>query len=233
MYVSKRKVSAFLLLLLSPCIAELLSSSSPPLEFFQPLTFLANAELEKAQHMIVWGLIDKCMRLRVAILVEDYFDERELIYPLYRFKEAGAEVDLLAPKAGEYHGKNGFPLKISKTVSPELAEEYDVVWIPGGYAPDRLRRSRDVLEFVRRMYELGKIVTAVCHGPWVLISAGIIKGRKVTAFYSIHDDVKNAGAELVGERAVRDGNLITGTDPEAMPDMVKLIFEALKEYGIA
>lgn len=169
------------------------------------------------------------MSLRVAILVEDYFDERELIYPLFRFKEAGATVDLLGPELRVYRGKNGLPVRADKVVDSRQAGDYDIVWIPGGYAPDRLRRSKEVLEFVRKAYSAGKIIAAVCHGPWVLISAGIIRGKKVTAFYSIHDDVKNAGAVLVREKAVRDGNLVTGTDPEAMPDMVRLIFEALRE----
>ena len=169
--------------------------------------------------------------LNVAILVEDYFDERELVYPLFRFKEAGATVDLLGPEPRVYRGKNGLPVQANKAVDPKQADNYDVVWIPGGYAPDRLRRSKKVLEFVRRAHSAGKVIAAVCHGPWVLISAGIIRGKKVTAFFSIHDDVRNAGAVLVDEKAVRDGNLVTGTDPEAMPAMVKYILQALKERG--
>ena len=169
---------------------------------------------------------------KVAILVEDYFDERELIYPFYRFREAGASVDLLGPEARVYRGKAGFLVKATGAVDPDAAREYSVVWIPGGYAPDRLRRSRRVLEFVRRAHDSGNIVAAVCHGPWVLISAGIVRGRKIAAFYSIHDDVRNAGAILAESEAVRDGNLITGTDPDAMPTMLKLILEALREKGI-
>jgi len=165
--------------------------------------------------------------MKAAILVEDYFDERELIFPLYRLVELGFEVDLLAPKPGKYHGKQGFTVEAAKAVDPEAAGEYSLVWIPGGYAPDRLRRSREVLEFVRRVYEGGGVVAAVCHAPWVLISAGIIRGKRVAAYYAIHDDVKNAGAILVAEKAVRDGNLITGTDPSAMPGMIRLIKEAL------
>ncbi len=165
--------------------------------------------------------------MKAAVLVEDYFDERELIFPLYRLQELGFEVDLLAPKPGLYHGKNGFPLRVDSAVDPGRAGEYRLVWIPGGYAPDRLRRSREVLEFVRRVYEAGGVVAAVCHAPWVLISAGIIRGKRVAAYYAIHDDVRNAGAVLVEEKAVRDGNLVTGTDPSAMPAMIRYIKEAL------
>ena len=172
-------------------------------------------------------------KLKVAILVEDYFDERELIYPYYRFKELGAKVDLVGPEVKEYHGKQGFKIKTSRKASPALSKEYDVIWIPGGYAPDRLRRYKDVLEMIKKAFEENKIIMAVCHAPWVLISANIIKGKKVVAYYAIHDDVKNAGAILLeNEKAVRDGNLITGTDPEAMPKMFKLVIEALKERGI-
>ena len=167
--------------------------------------------------------------MKAAILVEDYFDERELIFPLYRLKELGFEVDLVGPEVKEYHGKQGFRIKATVKANPEMAENYEVVWIPGGYAPDRLRRSREVLEFVKRAYESGKIVAAVCHAPWVLISAKIIRGKRVAAFYAIHDDVRNAGGILVGENAARDGNLVTGTDPNAMPKMFKYIIELLEE----
>jgi len=174
--------------------------------------------------------------VKVAILVEDLVEEVELVYPYFRFKELGAEVDIVGPDVKEYRGKHNVPLKAGRKADPALADEYDVLWIPGGYAPDRLRRHGSVLEMVKRVYESGKIVAAVCHGPWVLVSAGIIKGKKVTGWVSIHDDLRNAGAELVDKplfgNAVRDGNLITGTDPEAMPSMMKLLIQALNEKGL-
>ena len=131
-------------------------------------------------------------------------------------------------KYAEYHGKQGFRIAAAVKADPSRAEEYDLIWIPGGYAPDRLRRSREILELVRRAYLSGKVIAAVCHAPWVLISAGVIRGKKVAAFYAIHDDVKNAGGILVEDEAIRDGNLITGTGPEAMPKMFRLIKDALK-----
>jgi len=166
--------------------------------------------------------------MRAAILVEDYFDERELIYPLYRLKELGFEVDLVGPELREYHGKQGFKVMANVQVDPSKATYYDLIWIPGGYAPDRLRRSKAVLEFVKKAYDSGKVVAAVCHAPWVLISAGIIKGKKVAAFHAIHDDVRNAGGVLVEGNVAVDGNLVTGTDPEAMPEMFKSIKKLLK-----
>lgn len=166
-----------------------------------------------------------------AVLIEDLFDERELIYPFYRLKELGFTVDIVGPELKEYKGKNGFSLKATKDAKSALREDYVLVWIPGGYAPDRLRRNKDILELVRKTSEKG-IVAAVCHAPWVLISAGIVKGRRVTGFSSIVDDLRNAGAYVVNESFVRDGNIITGTDPDAMPGMMKLVLESLREKGI-
>ena len=169
--------------------------------------------------------------MRAAVLVEDLFDERELIYPLYRLKELGFQVDLVGPEAREYRGKSGLAVKATKDARTALGEDYEVLWIPGGYAPDRLRRSKEVLELVRKVAERG-VVAAVCHAPWVLISAELGRGRRVTGFHSIRDDLRNAGAQVVDEPYVRDGNIITGTDPEAMPGMMKLLLEALREKGL-
>ena len=169
--------------------------------------------------------------MRAAVLVEDLFDERELIYPFYRLKEMGFQVDLVGPEAKTYRSKHGLEVKADVSAEPELAEVYDVIWIPGGYAPDRLRRSKKVLEMVRRAVERGKLVAAVCHAPWVLISAGVVKGRKVTGFHSIWDDLRNAGAHLVEEEAVADGNIITGTGPDAMPEMMRLLKKLMGELA--
>ncbi|MEM4669391.1 MAG: type 1 glutamine amidotransferase domain-containing protein [Thermofilum sp.] len=169
--------------------------------------------------------------MKAAVLVEDLFDERELIFPLYRLKELGFQVDVVGPEVREYRGKVGLTIKADRDAQSALREEYSVLWIPGGYAPDRLRRSRAILELVKKVAEKG-VVAAVCHAPWVLISAGLVKGRRISAFFSIHDDLRNAGALVVDEPYVRDGNIITGTDPEAMPGMFKLLVEALKERGL-
>ncbi len=169
--------------------------------------------------------------MKAAVLIEDLFDERELIYPLYRLQELGFQVDVVGPEVKEYKGKSGLILKATKDVRSALQEEYLVVWIPGGYAPDRLRRSKEIIQFVRKTAERG-VVAAVCHAPWLLVSAGLAKGRRLTGFFSIHDDLRNAGAILVDASFVRDGNIVTGTGPEAMPGMFKLILEALREKGI-
>jgi Putative intracellular protease/amidase len=170
--------------------------------------------------------------MKAAVLVEDLFDERELVYPYYRLRELGFEVDLVGPELREYRGKSGLAVKATRDARSALQEDYIVLWIPGGYAPDRLRRSRDVLELVRKVAGRG-VVAAVCHAPWVLISAGLVKGRRVAGFFSIHDDLRNAGAVVVDAAFIRDGNIVTGTDPEAMPGMFKLLLEALREMGFS
>ena len=166
---------------------------------------------------------------RVAILIENFVEEVEFIYPFYRFQEEHFIVDVLAPKAGEFKGKNGLIFHTNKIVEPDLADNYDGLFIPGGYAPDRFRRDKETLELVRNMYSKNKIIGAICHGPWLLVSAGIVKNKKITGFFSIKDDIKNAGAVYTGNPVEVDGNIITGTDPKAMPEMVKVFIEKLKE----
>jgi len=166
---------------------------------------------------------------KVAILLENFVEEVEFIYPFYRLKEEHFMVDVLAPKQGEFRGKNGLTFIANKIIEPDMAAIYDGVFIPGGYAPDRFRRDKETLGFVRNMYEQNKIIGAICHGPWLLISAGLVKGKKITGFFSIKDDLKNAGAIYTGNPVEVDGNIITGTDPKAMPEMVKTFIEKIKE----
>jgi len=165
---------------------------------------------------------------KVAILLDDLVEDVEFVYPYYRFLEEDWEVDVLATRLGEFKGKKGGSFVSNKILTKEDFDKYDILYIPGGYAPDRLRRSELVLDFVRYMYENGKIVSAICHAPWVLISAKIIKGKKVTGFFAIKDDIINAGAIYTGNPVEVDGNLITGTDPKAMPKMIKTVIEIAK-----
>jgi len=166
---------------------------------------------------------------KVAILVEELYDELEFWYPKMRLEEEGAELVVVAPEKKEFRGKKGFPVKADKSIKEVTPEEFDGVVIPGGYCPDRLRRHREVLEFVRKLYLSGKLVATICHGPWVLISAGIIKGRKITSFFAIKDDVVNAGAEFVDAPVVRDGNIITSRGPSDLYRYVKEIIAFLRE----
>lgn len=165
---------------------------------------------------------------RIAVLAEDLYQEMELWYPLYRFREAGAEVVVIGPKAGEtYKSKAGYPVTADRGAPEAAAEDFDAVVIPGGYAPDRMRRSPDVVRFVREMHAAGKIVAAICHAGWVPISAGILRGRRATSFFSIKDDMENAGAEWVDAPVVADGNLITSRMPDDLPQFCREIIRAL------
>ncbi len=165
---------------------------------------------------------------RVLILLEELVEDVEFLYPYLRFKEEGFEVISCAPQRREYKGKKGLSFKPDRTLEEVSKEEFDCIFIPGGYAPDRLRKHKEVLELVRKHDERGRLVCAVCHGPWVLISAKIVKGREMTGFYAIRDDIENAGALYTGRPVEVDENLITATDPHTMLEMIKIIIERLK-----
>ena len=165
---------------------------------------------------------------KVLVFLEELVEDIEFIYPYLRFKEEGFEVISAAPKVKEYKGKKGMSFVPDKSIKEVYHEEFDCVFIPGGYAPDRLRRYPEVLHIVKKHYDKGKLVAAVCHGPWVLISAKVVKGKRVTGFFAIKDDLINAGANYTGNPVEEDGNLITATDPLTMLQMTKLIVERLK-----
>lgn len=155
---------------------------------------------------------------RVAILVDNLYQDLEVWYPYYRFKEAGAEVVSVAATAGEkYTGKYGYPIVSDRSYDQVRAADFDGVVIPGGYAPDLIRRYPTALQFVRDMDAQGKLVAAICHAGWVLCSAGILKGRRVTCFSAIRDDVVNAGAIYEDAEVVVDRNLVTSRKPDDLP----------------
>lgn len=166
---------------------------------------------------------------RIAILAENLFEDLELLYPYYRLKEAGAEVRVLGAGASSYQGKNGLSVKPDGKVDEASSAEFDAVVIPGGYSPDHMRRHPPFIDFVREMAEAGRIVAFICHAGWVPVSAGIVKGRRVTSFSSIKDDMVNAGAEWVDREVVRDGNLISSRTPDDLPAFCRTLIESLTE----
>jgi deglycase len=168
--------------------------------------------------------------LRAAVLVEQQYQEMEVWYPIYRLKESGCKVTVVGPEAGtNYPSKLGYPCKSEKAASAVSADNFDILVIPGGFAPDFLRRHDAVLRLVSGMVEQGKVVAAICHGAWVLCSTQALKGRKATCFFSIKDDVMNAGATYVDQEVVRDGNLITSRKPDDLPAFMQAIFQAANE----
>lgn len=190
-----------------------------------------------------WKLKSK----KVAIVVANEFEDVELLYPFLRLSEEGAEIIIVPVKKGLHPrpavkdkpvtGRYGTPIPLEvfgegvryavrelKQVRPE---DFDAVVIPGGFSPDALRTNPEVLEFVKEAYSKGRIIAAICHGPQVLISAGLVKGKRVTGYVAVKDDLINAGATFVDEPAVRDGNIITARVPDDLPEFCQLIIEAL------
>ncbi len=165
---------------------------------------------------------------KIAILVEDAYQDLEVWYPYYRLKEAGYETFFVGTgTAGHYRGKNGYPLEVEANIQDVRPQNFAAVVIPGGWAPDKLRLSREVLDFVKEMDRSGKVVAAICHAGWVLASAGIAKGRTVTSYSGIRDDLVNAGAEWIDKEVVRDKNLITSRKPDDLPAFCRTILEVL------
>ncbi|KPL03113.1 MAG: glutamine amidotransferase [candidate division Zixibacteria bacterium SM23_73_2] len=166
---------------------------------------------------------------KIIILAENFYQELELWYPRLRMMEEGAEVKIVAPEKGKtYTSRHGNPVESDLSSAEVKIEEVDAVIIPGGFAPDLLRRDPKMVEMVKRAYQQKKIIAAICHAGWLLISAGIVKGKKLTSFFSIKDDMINAGANWVDKEVVVDGNLITSRKPDDLPAFCKKIIQTLK-----
>ncbi len=166
---------------------------------------------------------------KVVILVEKMYNDREFWYPYYRLKEAGALVRVVAPEAGAtYTGAAGIDVRSEAAASEVDPDDYDGLVIPGGYAPDHMRRDPAMVDLVRRMAAGGKVVAAICHAGWMLVSAGVLRGKTATAFYAIRDDIVNAGAEWVDREVVVDGKLVTSRQPDDLPAFLKAIIATLQ-----
>jgi protease I len=165
---------------------------------------------------------------RVAVLAEDLYEDLELWYPLLRLQEEGAEVVVVGPGgATEHHGKYGYPVTVDQAIREVKPDNFDAVVIPGGYAPDRMRRHPAMVAFVREMAQRGKIVAAICHAAWMLASAEVVAGKTITCFFAIKDDLVHAGATYQDAEVVVDGNLITSRQPADLPAFMQAIIAAL------
>lgn len=172
-------------------------------------------------------------RKRIAILVDTAYQEMEVWYPYYRFQEAGAECVFIGAEAGKiYTSKLGYPATAQLSYDAASAGDFDAVVIPGGYAPDYIRRHAKALQFVRDMDAQGKLVASICHGAWVLCSAEILNGRRATCFFAIRDDVIHAGANYEDAEVVVDQNLVTSRKPEDLPAFCRAALKVLVETPV-
>ena len=168
--------------------------------------------------------------MRAVIITAQNFQDEEFTYPYYRLLEEGYKVDVATPDKIPVYGKYGVPAKPTIDTRELKVSDFDLVVLPGGFeAPDRLRIRKEVTDFVRAMYDNNKIVAAICHGPWVCISAGIMKGKKATGYIAVADDLRNAGATYLEEDVVVDGNLITSPHYRNNGDFMKAIIQAVKQ----
>jgi len=167
---------------------------------------------------------------RIAILAENLYQEMELWVPYYRLKEEGAEVKVVgAGGATSYASKHGYPVSVDAQAEAVSAVEFDAVIVPGGYAPDMMRRHEAMVRLVREAAQHGKVVAAICHAGWMLASADVVRGKDVTSFFSIKDDMVHAGARWVDREVVVDGTLITSRKPDDLPAFCREIVRALSK----
>lgn len=164
---------------------------------------------------------------KALIITEDIYEDLELWYPKLRLMEEGVEVHVATPKMQAYTGKNGYPLQPDMTIDQVSTAEYHALVVPGGYAPDKLRRYPRALEIVRDFDRDKRPIAFICHGGWVPISAKILKGVRLTSVNAIRDDLENAGATWIDEGTVRDGHIITAQVPRDLPEFCKLLIAAM------
>lgn len=170
----------------------------------------------------------------VAILATDGFEQSELTAPMERLQEAGAKVEIVSPDAGKIRGWKekdwGDSFAVDRKLSNARVEDYDALVLPGGQInPDLLRAKPEAVDFVRRFYQSKKPLAAICHGPWLLIEAGVVKGLRATSYHSIRTDMVNAGAEWVDEEVVVDDGVITSRSPKDLGPFADKIIEEIAE----
>ena len=164
---------------------------------------------------------------KAVVLVENMYNDQEFWYPYYRLQEAGAQVRVVAPEKGKtYTGKAGTTVTSTEAASAVGGDDVDIVVIPGGYAPDLMRRDPDMVRLVKTAHDAGKVVAAICHAGWMLASAKILSGKTMTSFFAIKDDLIHAGANWVDQEVVTDGNLVTSRMPDDLPAFMQGVIKA-------
>ena len=179
-------------------------------------------------------MADELKGKKVAFLATDMFEQVELTEPWKALESAGAELELVSLKDGEIQGFNHYDkadkFKVDRTVEEANASDYDALVLPGGVGnPDTLRRDENAVRFVRDFFEQGKPVGAICHAPWMLVEAGVVRGRTLTSFPSLQTDIRNAGGNWVDEKVVVDSGLVTSRKPDDLPAFNKKLIEEFAE----
>jgi protease I len=169
---------------------------------------------------------------KIAVLIEDGYQVLEVWYPYLRLREEGFETLFVGPgRQKEYKSREGYPAPEEVSIGNAKVADFDGVIIPGGHAPDMIRREPRMNDFVKAMHQKGKLVAAICHAGLVLVSAGVLKGKNATCFFAIKDDIINAGAKYTDKEVVVDGNLITSRNPYDLPAFCREIITFLKKGG--
>ena len=168
--------------------------------------------------------------MKVGILIEDHYQVLDAWYPYLRLREEGIETVFIGPgRKREYKSEEGYPAQEGLLVEKADIDEFSGIIIPGGYAPDILSRYKGINDFIKKMYEKGKLVAGICRAGWVLVSAGILKGKEATCFYTIKEEIINAGAKFIDREVVVDGNLITSRNIYDLPAFCREVIRFLKE----
>jgi protease I len=166
--------------------------------------------------------------MKALIISADNFEDTELLVPYYRLKEEGIQVDVASIKRGTIKGKHGYEVRVDKTLKEVTPDDYDILILPGGKAPETIRKEKDALEIAKNFFQKNKPVSAICHGPQTLISAGLLKGRRATCYKSVAKEMKDAGVLYEDKEVVVDGNLVTSRQPSDLPAFLKETMKKLR-----
>jgi protease I len=166
--------------------------------------------------------------MKALIISADCFEDSELLYPYYRLKEEGVDVEVASPAGGTIRGKHGYEVHADRSIAECKPDDYDLLVLPGGKAPEAVRKEAAALAICRRFFEQKKPVAAICHGPQTLVSAGLLKGRHATCYRTVADELKGAGALYEDDKVVVDGNLVTSRHPADLPDFMREMVKLLR-----
>ncbi len=169
--------------------------------------------------------------MKVLIVSADNFEDTELLVPYYRFLEEGIAADIASTRKGKIRGKHGYEVEVDKVLNEVDPKEYDLLLLPGGKAPEALRKEKEAIEISRQFFKTNRPVSAICHGPQILISAGLLKGRHATCYRSVATELKDAGALYEDSEVVVDGNLVTSRQPTDLPAFMRETMKKLKSKG--